>query len=42
MPDPARAGPPTADDQNYPAFLAYLGQLGELPVRPEPEDFGRP
>ena len=41
-PDPARDGPPTPNDLTNPAFLAYLGRLGELPVRPEPEDFARP
>jgi hypothetical protein len=30
------------DDLNDPAFLAYPGGLGQLPVRPDPEDFGRP
>ena len=32
---------PSADDLNDPAFLAYLGGLSEVPVRPDPEDFGK-
>src|ERR1700751_3818038 len=35
------AGPPSAEDLNAPAFLAYPGGLCELPVRPDPEDFGK-
>jgi hypothetical protein len=40
--DQGDAGPPSADDLNGPAFLAYLGGLGQLPIRPDPEDFGQP
>jgi hypothetical protein len=39
--DQGDAGPPSADDLNDPRFLAYLGGLSELPVRPDPEDFGK-
>jgi hypothetical protein len=40
--DQGDAGPVSTDDLNDPEFRAYLSGLGQLPVRPDREDFGPP